>query len=125
MKITPITENHLYQKAYAKGKRYVTPAVAVYVLPDYKARELQKAHPKRIKVNRVGLTVSKKIGGAVVRSRVRRILREAYRHIEAKRPLKKGFLLVFAAREPSASMKSTEMASQLGYALKRLEMYEA
>ena len=66
----------------------------------------------------------KKIGGAVVRSRVRRILREAYRHIEARRPLKKGFLLVFAAREASATMKSTEMASQLGYALKRLEMYE-
>ena len=124
MKITPITENHLYQKAYAKGKRYVTPAVAVYVLPDYKANQLQKSHPRHVKVNRVGLTVSKKIGGAVVRSRVRRILREAYRHIEARRPLKKGFLLVFAAREASATMKSTEMASQLGYALKRLEMYE-
>ena len=102
----------------------MTPAVAVYVLPDYRATQLQKAHPKHIKVNRVGLTVSKKIGGAVVRSRVRRILREAYRQLDAARPLKKGCLLVLAAREPATTMKSTEMASQLGYAFKRLEMYE-
>ena len=49
--------------------------LAVYVLTDYQAARLAKAHPKKIKVNRIGLTVSTKLGGAVVRSRVRRILR--------------------------------------------------
>ena len=43
MKFKAICENHLYQKAYAKGKRAVMPAIAVYVLPDYAAKRLALA----------------------------------------------------------------------------------
>ena len=57
MKFRSICEDHLYRKAYAKGKRFVTPALAVYVLPDYRANVLMKAHPRKLKVNRIGLTV--------------------------------------------------------------------
>ena len=39
MKFRAICENHLYAKAYSKGKRAVTRSVAVYVLPDYLAVE--------------------------------------------------------------------------------------
>ena len=35
MKFRAIKENHLFGKAYAKGKRAVTSALVVYVLPDY------------------------------------------------------------------------------------------
>ena len=41
------------------------------------------ARPNRLTANRVGLTVSKKLGCAVVRNRVRRRLREIYRINEA------------------------------------------
>ena len=122
MKLSTITENHLYQKAYQKGKRFVTPALAVYVLPDYKAGKLQKAHPLHTRVNRIGLTVTKKIGGAVVRSRTRRILREAYYQVAKEQSLKTGFLLVLVAREKAATMKSTDLAKDLSYALSRLDM---
>ncbi|MBO5789429.1 MAG: ribonuclease P protein component [Clostridia bacterium] len=123
MKFTSITENHLYQKAYAKGKRFVTPALAVYILPDYKAGKLQKAHPQHIRVNRIGLTVTKKVGGAVVRSRVRRILREAYRQTVATHPIKTGFLIVLVAREKAVKMKSTELEKDLFRAFSHLEMF--
>lgn len=123
MKFRAIRENHLYQKAYAKGKRAVMPSVAVYLLPDYAAKRLAKAHPEKRTVNRIGLTVSKKLGGAVVRSRIRRILREGLRTLEKERPIKTGFLIVIAARAAALPKKSTEIRRELEVAFEKLGMF--
>ena len=124
MKFTAITENHLYSKAYSKGKRAVTSALAVYVLPDYFAKRLAKAHPQKRIVNRIGLTVSTKLGGAVVRSRVRRILRAGLSALEADKPLKRGYLIVIAARSAATTLKSTDIKQHLDIAFDKLGMYE-
>ena len=123
MKFRAIKENHLYSKAYSKGKRAVTSALAVYILPDYAAKRLAKAHPLKKTVNRIGLTTSTKLGGAVVRSRCRRIMREGLRAVMKDRPLKTGFLIVIAARSASVNLKSTEIKKQLDFAFKKLGMY--
>ena len=123
MKFSAICENHLYSKAYSKGKRAVTSALAVYVLPDYGAKRLAKAHPQKITVNRIGLTVSTKLGGAVVRSRVRRILREGLRALDKERPLKVGYLIVIAARTSAVNMKSDDIKHQLKGAFEKLGMF--
>ena len=123
MKFNAITENHLYSKAYSKGKRAVTSALAVYVLPDYAAKRLAKAHPQKTVMNRIGLTVSTKLGGAVVRSRCRRILREGLYAIQKEKELKRGFLIVIAARQAAVGMKSTDIEKQLDIAFTKLEMY--
>jgi ribonuclease P protein component len=125
MKFTAICENHLYSKAYAKGKRALTSALAVYVLPDYASKRLAKAHPEKITVNRIGLTTSTKLGGAVVRSRLRRIMREGLRSLEKEKPLKVGFLIVIAARSASVNLKSTDIKEQLDVAFTKLGMYKA
>jgi ribonuclease P protein component len=124
MKFRAICENHLYSKAYSKGKRALTSALAVYVLPDYAARRLAKSHPQKLVVNRIGLTTSKALGGAVVRSRCRRLMREAFRSLEKERPMKVGFLIVIAARHGMIPLKSTEVKKQLDFALKKLGMYK-
>ena len=124
IKFKAIRENHLYQKAYSKGKRAVTSALAVYILPDYSAKRLAKSHPEGKIVNRIGLTTSTKLGGAVVRSRCRRILREGLRAVEKKRELKKGFLIVIAARTDAVKSKSTDIARDLEYAFKKLDMFK-
>ena len=123
MKFVAIKENHLYSKAYSKGKRAVTSAIAVYVLPDYAAKRLAKAHPQKKVVNRIGLTTSTKLGGAVVRSRTRRILREGLRALEREKTLKVGFLIVIAARSAAVDLKSNEIKDQLDFAFKKLGMY--
>ena len=124
MKFKAICENHLYSKAYSKGKRAVTSALAVYVLPDYAARRLAKENPEKKIVNRIGLTTSTKLGGAVVRSRARRILREGLFALEKERPLKKGFLIVIAARSASVKLKSGDIKRELGIAFEKLGMYK-
>ena len=123
MKFTAITENHLYSKAYSKGKRAVTSALAVYILPDYAAKRLAKAHPQKLTVNRIGLTTSKTLGGAVVRTRCRRLMREAMRLIIKDKPVKVGFLIVIAARHGMLQMKMGDVKRDLNYALKKLDMY--
>jgi len=123
MKFRAIKENHLFAKAYTKGKRAVTSALAVYVLPDYAAKRLAKEDTRGQIKNRYGLTVSTKIGGAVVRSRCRRIMRAALHSIEKRGTLKRGFLIVIAARSNAPKMKSTEIERELNAAFTRLGMY--
>lgn len=124
MKFRAICENHLYSKAYSKGKRAVTSALAIYVLPDYQAKRLAKAHPEKRVMNRIGLTVSTKLGGATVRSRVRRILREGLRSLEKEKPLKVGFLIVIAARSSAVKLKSTDIKEHLDTAFAKLGMFK-
>ncbi len=124
MKFKAICENHLYSKAYSKGKRAVTEALAVYVLPDYMAKRLAKSHPQKKVRNRIGLTTSTKLGGAVVRSRCRRILREGLRAVEREKELKQGFLIVIAARSAATRKKSTDIKQQLDIAFTKLGMYK-
>ena len=122
MKYTAITENHLYKKAYAKGERFCGKYVAVYILRDLAAERIRNARPDKRYVNRIGISTSKKIGGAVVRSRVRRIIREGYREVERSVCLHQGKLVIIAARSAAAGAKSTDIARELLYAMKRVNM---
>ncbi|MBQ8836161.1 MAG: ribonuclease P protein component [Clostridia bacterium] len=122
MKYRAICENHLYSKAYKKGKKAVTPTIAVYVLPDYKKHALMKANPEKKYINRVGLTVGKKIGGAVERNRAKRIIRHAYKSIDTAHHVKCGHLIVIVAREAIAGRKTQDVEREMLRALKKLEL---
>ena len=124
MKHITICENHLYSKAYSKGAKYVGKSVVVYVLKDQKANLLKKAHPDKIKVNRIGLTVTKKIGGAVIRSRVKRILREGLRQAEKQNNVKKGYLIILVARPSAVDLKSTDIARDIDKAFHKLNLID-
>lgn len=63
--------NHIFRRLYSTSG-YANSYLVLY------------ARKNRTATNRVGVTVSKKLGGAVVRNRVRRRLREVYRLHEAR-----------------------------------------
>ncbi len=124
MKYVAIGENHLYQKAYTRGMKAVTRTVVIYCLKDYAAARLQKAHPLGCRINRVGLTVTKKIGGAVTRNRVKRILREGLRALEKEIPLKRGYLVVLVARDAAVGAKTQDIYADLKHGFQKLGMPE-
>ncbi|MBR5902660.1 MAG: ribonuclease P protein component [Clostridia bacterium] len=84
-KTESITQNFIFRALYRRGRQVSCKTMVVYLGKN------------RLKtVNRLGLTVSTKLGCAVVRNRVRRRLREAYRLMEDS--LDTGFDIVIAAR---------------------------
>ncbi len=58
-----------------------------------------KARPNQLKISRYGISISKRIGIAVVRNRVKRVLREILRLSN----LSPGWDIVIIARNPSSS----------------------
>ena len=84
MKHPAITEHHLYLKTFRKGKRFSGRILSVYVLKDHMAQKLCREDPLHRVRNRLGLSVTKKVGGAVVRSRVKRILRAGFDRVKVK-----------------------------------------
>lgn len=120
MKETAIRENHLYNKTYTRGRRFVGRYVAVYVLKDLAAKRLKRSNPEGEYLNRLGISVSKKIGGAVQRNRAKRIIRAAYRvHADS---LRRGNLIVISARGAIDGRKSTDIERELSKAFAELGM---
>ena len=72
--------------------------------------------PNGLEHSRVGFVVSKQIGGAVQRNRIKRQMREVVRL--QWRVLKPGFDLVFIARQPLREAPYAEMAQTIKYLLK-------
>ena len=85
MKFTvSLKENRVFRRLYAKGKSAVAPTMVLYC----RRNGLGK--------NRIGYTVSNKVGHAVVRNRIRRRLREIYRLHEQQ--IARGYDLVVVSR---------------------------
>ena len=96
--------------------------VTVHVLTDYAAKKRMLAHPLRLYTNRVGLAVTKKVGGAVQRNRAKRIIRAGLRETEARTPLKTGKLIVIGARPDIVGKGSGDICRELTLAFRKLNM---
>lgn len=124
MKETAICENHLYSKAYKNGRRCDTLTVTVYILPDRHAALLAHRHPQKIRINRLGITVNKKMGTAVERNRVKRVIRHGYREVLGSCDTRVGYLIVIVARTAALVARSTDVAKDIHTAFDKLGMFK-
>ncbi len=85
---------------------------------------VMRARPNRLDISRCGFTVSRRVGKAVVRNRVKRRLREIMRQT----PLAPGWDIIFIARAPAAVVDYAGLALAVGKLLRRagllIEEYE-
>ena len=93
-----LKENRVFRRLYARGKSAVGPALVVYCRKNGGDQ------------NRLGLTVGTKLGHAVVRNKVRRRLREIYRHNEDR--LRPGYDIVVVARVRAVSSRDDQLERQ-------------
>lgn len=104
-----------FRQTLDRGVKTVSSQVVLFACPSDKTRATNGA--------RMGLIVSRKVGEAVVRTRVKRHLREAFRHLKPEIdqvPWLKDMDLVVLARPSAATATSAELAEALLHGLKRM-----
>ena len=110
--------NHLFRRLYQKGRSAANKYLVIYCRRNGSSE------------NRIGYTVSSKLGHAVVRNRVRRRLREVYRLHESQFRPGWDLVVVVRSRAVDAPYKKLEgaylsLAGKLGLLREEETVHEA
>lgn len=95
-----------FDRAYSQGRRIPSSSFTVIVCPS------GQRHP------RLGVTIPKSVGGAVVRNRVRRRLREAFRR--NREIIRAPMDIVLHVRPAAAGARYEKLESELLAAVRRM-----
>ena len=101
-----IKKNEEFQLVFHKGESFANRQFVIYIL-DKQDQDFF----------RIGLSVSKKIGNAVIRNQVKRYIRQTFLELSESIPAGKDFVVI--ARKPAADMNFNEVKSSLMHVLKR------
>nr|WP_178633086.1 ribonuclease P protein component [uncultured Mediterraneibacter sp.] len=94
-----LKKNKEFQAVYRSGKSLANKCLVMYIIPN----ELNK--------NRIGISVSKKVGNSVVRHHLARLIRESYRLSEEH--FQCGYDIVIIARTGAKEKNYHEVESAL------------
>jgi ribonuclease P protein component len=100
-----VKKNKDFQEAFKKGRSFANRQFVVYAVE----KEEQDFF-------RIGLSVSKKVGNAVTRNRIKRYIRQSV--FELKNFMKTGVDYVIIARKPAAEMDFPEVKKSLTHVFK-------
>lgn len=102
-----LKKNDEFKAVYKRGRSYVGAYLVLYTMP----RTDQDA--------KLGITVSKKVGKAVTRNRVRRLVKETFRRNEMKVPKAYDYVVVARVRANQANYHDIE--KNLLYLLRQMK----
>lgn len=103
-----ICKNKEYRLVYKHGSYVVGRMVVVYHMPVAK------------QPHRIGFVTGKKVGGAVVRNRARRLMKEVYRLHQHE--IREGHHIVIVGRAKLAGATYKEAEKEILYVLKRSKL---
>ncbi|OIK08447.1 ribonuclease P protein component [Bacillus sp. MUM 13] len=101
-----IKKNDEFQDVFKKGESFGNRQFVVYVL--------EKPNQDHF---RIGLSVSKKIGNAVVRNQIKRYIRQSFLELIEDIEIGKDYVII--ARKPASQMDFLEVKNSLIHVLKR------
>ena len=101
-----LTKSGQYALVYKEGRSWVSSLMVVRALPN------------ELSLSRYGFSVSKRVGGAVTRNRVKRLLREILRLTQ----LEPGWDVVFIARPLAATTSYAELSKSVESLLSRAQL---
>ena len=107
-KTVTIKQNHEFRRLYNKGRSAVSPSMVIY------------CRKSRFPHNRLGITVSTKLGCAVKRNRARRRLRELFRLAQPR--LKQGYDVVIVARTRAVTVAHKKLQADFDRAMTELQL---
>ena len=88
-----LKKKHEFNRVYNKGKSIANRDLVLYYYSNKQTPEL-----------RLGISVSKKVGNAVTRNRIRRLLKEVVRSLRQEIEIKQHVDLIIIARQQAANM---------------------
>ena len=94
-----LKKNSDFKNVYSRGKSYANKYLVMYMLENNMGK------------NRIGISVSKKVGNSVVRHRITRLVRESYRLHE--NIFNSGLDIVIVARKSTLGVGYAEIESAL------------
>ena len=106
-----LKKNYQFRFVYNRGKSIANRLLVMYVVRNGTS------------VNRFGISVSKKVGNSVVRSRITRLLRESYRLSESK--FLAGYDIVVIARASAKEATYKEVESALMHLLNKQKLIKS
>lgn len=105
-----LKKNKDFQTVYRQGKSYANKYLVLYIMENQTEK------------NRIGISVSKKVGNSVVRHHLTRLIRESYRLQEEC--FQRGYDLVVIARQSAKDVTYKEMESALIHLGKLHKIYK-
>ncbi|SDO52383.1 ribonuclease P protein component [Paenibacillus sp. yr247] len=98
-----------FNKVYRYGKSMANHQFVLYYMPQPKLEHF-----------RLGVSVSKKVGNAVVRNRIRRMIKEIIRLKKDNMTLQYDYILL--ARKPAAEMEYAEMEKSIWHVIRKASL---